>query len=85
MFYFLLHFVADQLSQHLLDRSSRSLNCRIGRSMAVDERSKVIFFDPSRSVAVATSFVGRSTSNPHLVVRVTFARAAPPAYDKIWF
>jgi len=24
----------------------------------------------------------KSTSNPHLVVRVTFARAAPPAYDK---
>jgi len=24
----------------------------------------------------------KSTSKPHLVVRMTFARAAPPAYDK---
>jgi len=24
----------------------------------------------------------KSTSNPHLVARMTFARAAPPAYDK---
>jgi len=40
------------------------------------------FSDPARDVAVATNFVGKSTSNTHLVVRMTFARAAQPAYDK---
>jgi len=33
--------------------------CMIGRTLAVDERSKVIFFDPSRDVAVVTNFVGK--------------------------
>jgi len=33
--------------------------CRICRTLAVDERSGVIFFDPSRDVAVATNFVGK--------------------------
>ena len=32
---------------------------RIGRTLAVDERSEVIFFDPSSDVAVATNFVGK--------------------------
>ena len=41
-----------------------------------------LFFDPSRDVAVATNFVAKSTSNTGLVVRMTFTRAAPPAYDK---
>jgi len=42
-------------------------------------------YDPSRVVAVATNFVGKidlpSTACTS-VVRMTFARAAPPAYDK---
>ena len=33
--------------------------CRIGRTLAVDERSEVIFFDPLGDVAVATNFVGK--------------------------
>ena len=33
--------------------------CRIGRTLAVDERYKVIFFDLSRDVAVVTNFVGK--------------------------
>ena len=35
--------------------------CRIGRTLAVDKQSKseVIFFDPSKDVAVATNFVGK--------------------------
>jgi len=52
--------------------------------LAVDERSGY-FFDPSKDVAMATNFVGRIDhySIPHhLVIRMTFARAAPPAYDK---
>jgi len=54
---------------------------RIGRIKALDKRPEV-FFDPSTDVAVVTNFVGKkSTSNPHLVVRMTFARAAPPAFD----
>jgi len=32
-------------------------SCRIGRTLAVDERSEVIFFDPSRYVTVATNFM----------------------------
>jgi len=60
--------------------------CRIGRTLDADERSDVIFFDLSREVAAATNFVGKidlqSSQNPHTVVRVTFARAASPTYDK---
>jgi len=41
-----------------------------------------LFFSISRDVAVATNFVGKIDLQSHLVVRVTFARAAPPAYDK---
>jgi len=55
--------------------------CSIGRTLTADERPEVIF-DPSRDVTVATNFVDKSTCIPHLVVRMTFARAAPPAYDK---
>ena len=32
--------------------------CTVGRTLGVDERSEV-FFDPPRSVAVATNFVGK--------------------------
>ena len=52
-----------------------------GRTLAVHERSEVIFFDPSRDVAVATNAVGTIDPHSNLVVRMTFARAAPPAYD----
>jgi len=37
-----------------------------------------LFFDSSRDVAVATNFAGKID----LVVHMTFARAALPAYDK---
>jgi len=42
------------------------------------------FFDCSRDVAVTTNFVDKIglLPSPHLAVRMTFARAAPPAYDK---
>ena len=33
--------------------------CRIVRTLAVDERSEVIFFDPSRDVTVATNLVDK--------------------------
>jgi len=42
-----------------------------------------LLFDPPRDVAVATNSGEKSTSIPHLVVRVAFARAALPAYDKM--
>jgi len=43
-----------------------------------------LFFSISSDVAAASNFVGKSDlqSRLHLVIRVTFARAAPPAYDK---
>ena len=41
-----------------------------------------LLFEPPRDVAVATNSGEKSTSIPHLVVRVAFGRAAPPAYDK---
>jgi len=31
--------------------------CRDGRTLTVDERSEVIFFDPSRDVAMATNYL----------------------------
>jgi len=54
--------------------------CRIGRTLAVDERSEFNFFDLSMDVAMATNFVGI----PHLLVRMVFARAAPPADDNCY-
>ena len=54
----------------------------IGRTLAADERHEVIYFDLLRNIAVATNFVGKIDLHSNLVVRMTFARAAPPAYDK---
>ena len=54
----------------------------IGRTSAADERHEVIFFYLLRKVAVATNFVGKIDLHSNLVVRMTFARAAPPAYEK---
>jgi len=56
--------------------------CRICRTLAVDERSGVIFLIPQGTLPWQPTLWAKSTSNPHLVVRITFARAAPPAYDK---
>ena len=42
-----------------------------------------LFFDPSREVAVAANLGAKSTSFPHLVVRMTFARAETPACNKV--
>jgi len=48
----------------------------------VDEQSEVIFSIPQGTLPWQPILWAKSTSNTHLVVRVTFARAAPPAYDK---
>jgi len=49
----------------------------------MDYRSEVIFFDPSKKTLPWQPILwAKSTSNPQLVVRITFARAAPSAYDK---
>jgi len=40
-----------------------------------------LFFDTSTDLPWQLILWAKSTSNTHLVVRVTFARAAPPAYD----
>jgi len=42
-----------------MDRFSRLFAGLVVRTFALDERSEVIFFDPSRDVAVATNFVGK--------------------------
>jgi len=48
-----------------------------------DERSQVIyFFDLSRDVVWQPILWTKSSSNTDVVVRVTFAEAAPPAYVK---
>jgi len=48
------------------------------------ERSEVIFFDTSGAVVSQCHPIlwAKSTSIPRLVVRMTFAMAAPPAFDK---
>jgi len=43
---------------------------------------KLFFFYLLRKVAVATNFVGKIDLHSNLVVRMTFARAVPPAYEK---
>jgi len=48
----------------------------------VDEQAEVIFSIPQGTLPWQPIVWAKSTSNTHLVVRVTFARAAPPAYDK---
>jgi len=48
---------------------------RIGRTLAVDERSEVIFFDPPRDIATETNFVGKIYLQYSPIVRMTFARA----------
>jgi len=56
--------------------------CRIGRTFAVVERSEVIFSISQGTLSQQSILWAKSTSNLHIAVRVTFARAAPPAYDK---
>jgi len=55
---------------------------RIARTLAVDERSEVSFLISRRTLPWQPILWAKSTSITHLVVRLAFARAAPPAYDK---
>jgi len=50
--------------------------------LAVDERSGVIFSIRQGTLPWQQILWAKSTSSPHLVVRMTFAMAAPPAHDK---
>jgi len=45
--------MSDQLSQHLHEI------CGTSKTLAADEQSEVIFFDPSCDVAEATNFVDK--------------------------
>jgi len=56
--------------------------CRIGGTSAVDERSEVISSIPQGTLSWQPILWAKLTFFPHLVVRMSFARAAPPAYDK---
>jgi len=51
--------------------------CGIDRTMAVDERSEVILPIPQGTLPWQPILWTKSTSFPHLVVCMTFARAAP--------
>ena len=57
--------------------------CRIYRTFVVDEQSVVMFFSiPQGTLPWQPILRAKSTSETHLVVRMTFTRAAPPANDK---
>jgi len=56
--------------------------CRIDRTLARDERPEVSFLIPQGTLLWQPIMWVKSTSILHFVVRMTFARAAPPAYDK---
>jgi len=58
--YVLLSFLSSFLTIYLVIywTDLRQI-CRVGRTVAADERSQVIFFDPSRDIAVATNFAGQ--------------------------
>lgn len=76
-FYLFLTILSDQLSQYLLDRSSPI--CRADRTMAVDERSKVCFSIPQKTLPWQLILWSKSRPKSHTVVHVTFAKVA---YDK---
>jgi len=66
MFYFLDIFTDFCQTKYLnVYRTNLHEICRIGRTLAADERSEVIFqhmklfFDPSKDVAVTTNFMGK--------------------------
>jgi len=57
--------------------------CRIGRTLAVDERPGSLFFSiPQEAFPLQPTLWTKSTCNTNFVVRMTFAGAAPAAYDK---
>ena len=56
--------------------------CKIARILAVDERSDNIFSILQGMLPWQPIWWAKSTPSTHRVVRMTFARAAPPAYDK---
>jgi len=55
---------------------------RIGRTLAVDEDLKLFFSILQGTLPWQPILWANSTSNIHLVVRPSIARAATPAYDK---
>jgi len=57
--------------------------CTIGGTFAVDKRSEVTFSIPQETLPWQPILWAKSTSIPQLVFRTTFARAAPPALDKL--
>jgi len=57
--------------------------CVIGRTLAVDEQTGAIFSIPQGTLPWQPIFWAKSTLFRHLVVRMTFARAAPPAFNNM--
>jgi len=75
MFYFV--YFSDFCQSNYLNIYRTDLHeiCRIGRTLGANECSQVIFFDPSKGVAVATNVVGKID---YQSTRMTFVRAVPP-------
>jgi len=73
---FLIYFLFKRFLSKCLKICETDLYpiCRNGRTVAVDERTEVKFFDPSRDAALATICVGFIGFYPQNWVRVTFGR-----------
>jgi len=56
--------------------------CRICKTFTAYKRSEVIFLTHQGMSLWRPIFSTKSTCDPHLVVRMTFARAVAPAYNK---
>ena len=73
-------FQSHQLSQHLPDWPIFTKFAEFVELWPSTHDLKLFFFDPARNVAMATNFVSKiDLHSSHLVVLITFARAAPPA------
>ena len=73
---FLIYFLFKRFLSKCLKICETDLYpiCRNGRTVAVNERTEVKFFDPSRDAALATICVGFIGFYPQNWVRVTFGR-----------
>ena len=83
-FTFIINFFSRFCQTNYLNSYRADLHeiCTFGRTFAVDERSGVIFSISQGTLPWQPILWAKSSSNTHVVVRVTFARAAPPAYDE---
>jgi len=79
LFFYFKKYLSDfcQTSYLNIYRTDLHEICRIGKTLAAD---KVIFSLPQGTLQWQPILWAKSISNTHLVLRMTFARAAPPAH-----